>query len=87
MQIYINIMQASSENITLSIETPYFNFKKQTKYKFFNNSLINDDFCNYLKYLSNKNFLAMNYLMDKAFKKERIFFRDQDYVFFNDIGR
>ena len=41
-------MQDSSENITLNINQLAFNFSKKREYQFCANTLVNDDFCNYL---------------------------------------
>lgn len=81
-------MQNSSENITLNINQLAFNFTKKKEYQFCANTLVNDDFCNYLKFISKRDCQSMLYLMQKMKNKERIFYRDIDYtLFYKLIGK
>ena len=75
-------MQESSENITLKIDEPSFSFQKKSKYEFCPNTLVNDDFINYIKFINRQDFMALLYLMEKMYKKERIFYKDSDYILF-----
>ena len=75
-------MQESSENITLKIDKPSFSFQKKSKYEFCLNTLVNEDFINYIKFTNRQDFMALLYLMEKMNKKERIFYKDSDYTLF-----
>ena len=56
-----------------------FNFNKKLPHSFSKNPLINLDFCNYLKFLNEKDFTSLGVLMDKLYFKTRIFYQDKDY--------